>query len=684
MTSNPTGGWRQDFGVIFISLFVAGLVLRVALLGHASYWIDEIPTIGSAISQKSISSLYQTELDRFTSYHHLPFLDVVPFLFIKLVGFSGPFPPEWLSRLPFALLGALTLPLLFFLGKAIKDRTVGLWAMFLGTFSIFHVFYSREAYAYSLLIFFVAGTSWLGVRLVQDTIEQKPLRWPLIVGYMLFSAGFLHAHLGALLFLVPWNAMMIVAAIWWGGVKSFFKMSRIGLWALTLGVAYVAFLPFLLRLMGGYTSTDSPTPFSFTRQVIPAVLGRMGWGESVWALLPFAALFLAGCAFACSGLRQKKPNMVLLGVAQILVYFVFQSWMQKKSNSRFEVRYYSPLYPLLLATVAVGMEQAVQWASMKLPKVSDRALRAGVAAVLLLWLAPSLWWVVNMQCRGVANYKGIADWIMKNVPENGIYSFYNVYELRGVPQVYPTPGRTPTSVSAWSSRDDFNRVQPPKRMESLFTRFPQIYFIELAPSDILAPVPNDDFLPRDKVFARHEWIEDPTWDKLSRFKTFPLGDLPLNATNIHKVLISYNKLEDMPQVAARRGEKFYHYFGPEWRYYRDQRMKDWLVNTGHATLYVGNATDKPLTADLILQVMAPPRGCRWSLFLPNGKVIVDNSFISAPPGALTVRNVVLLPGAVLPLTLQVLPPPNNSDGNFCVYGVQMIEAQPPPAAASSN
>ena len=527
MNVSATGGWRKDFGMVFISLFVIGLFLRVVLLGHTSYWIDEIPTIGSAISQKSISSIYQTEIDRFTSYHHLPFLDVVPFLFIKFFGFSGPFPPEWVSRLPFALFGALTLPLLFFLGKAMKDRTVGLWAMFLGTFSIFHVFYSREAYAYSPLIFFAAGTSWLGARLVRDTIEQKPLRWPLIVGYMLFSAGFLQAHLGALLFLLPWNAMMIVAAVWWGSVKNFFKMSSIGLWALTLGAAYLAFLPFLLRLMGGYTSTDSPTPFSLMRQVIPAVLGRMGWGESVWALLPFIALFLTGCAFACSGLRQKKPNIVLLGVVQILVYFVFQSWMQKKSNSRFEVRYYSPFFPLLLTIVAVGMEQAVQWASLKVPNASARALRACAAAVLLLWLAPSIWLVITLQCRGWANYKGIAHWIMKNIPENGIYSFYNIYELRGVPQVYPTPGRTPTSVAAWSSRDDFNRVQPPKRMASLFTRFPQIYFIELAPSDILAPQPDDDFLPRDRVFARREWVEDPDLGQALAVEDVSVGRPPI-------------------------------------------------------------------------------------------------------------------------------------------------------------
>ena len=140
----------------------------------------------------------------------------------------------------------------------------------------------------------------------------------------------------------------------------------------------------------------------------------------------------------------------------------------------------------------------------------------------------------------------------------------------------------------------------------------------------------------------------------------------------------------MPQVAARRGEKFYHYFGPEWLYYRDPQMNDWLVNTSYATLYVGNATDKPLVADLILEVMAPPKGCRWSLFTANGKRLVDHSLISAPPGNLTVRNLVIPPGAALPLTVQVLPPPNDLNGNFCVYNATLVEASPVAAGSSSN
>ncbi len=682
MNGNGRGGWRQDFGVVFILLFAAGLLLRLVLLGHTSFWIDEIPTVGSAISQKSLSTLYATELERFTWYHHLPMLDAVILLFTRWFGFTGSFPSEWLARLPFALLGAFTLPLLYLLGKSVRDRAVGLWTMFLGTVSVFHIFYSREAYAYSLLIFFAAGVSWLGIRLVRDAIDGKPFRWPLIAGYILFSAGFLQSHLGALLFLIPWNGMMMLAAGAWGGWKNLLKPARLASWALILGAAYLVFFPFLLRLAGGYTTTDASHAVSFSWRAIPAVLGRMAWGESLAALLPAFLLLGFACAGEAKTVRGGKPSLVILAAVQIAVYFVFQSWMQVRSNSRLEVRYYSAFYPLLLLVLAVGIEGAVAWAGERFKKVSANALRGVVAAVLLLWLAPSVWLVVTLQCRGWANYKGIAEWIMKNVPENGIYAFYNVYEFRGVPQVYPTPGRTATSVAQWSTDEDFKRVQPPQRALSLFSRFPQICFVEIAPEDLLAPRPDVPPIARDALFMRREWVEDPNWDRLMRLRTFPLGDLQFNATNAHKVLMSYNKLEDMPQLAARRGESFYHYFGPEWKYYRDQNMNDWLVDTGYATLHVGSATGQPRPADLVFQVMAPPNGCRWSLYAPDGSVLVDKAVVSAAPSRLSVRNLVVPPGGMA-LTIQVLPPPNQMEGVLCVYGVNLQDPSPAPAASSN-
>ena len=54
-----------------------------------------------------------------------------------------------------ALLGVLTIPLIYLVGKECMDRNVGIIAAAAFTFSPFLIFYSQEARAYSMMLFFV-------------------------------------------------------------------------------------------------------------------------------------------------------------------------------------------------------------------------------------------------------------------------------------------------------------------------------------------------------------------------------------------------------------------------------------------------------------------------------------------------------------------------------------------------
>jgi 4-amino-4-deoxy-L-arabinose transferase-like glycosyltransferase len=55
-----------------------------------------------------------------------------------------------------ALLGVLTIPLIYFAGKEFMDRNVGIIAAAAFAFSPFLIFYSQEARAYSMMLFFIA------------------------------------------------------------------------------------------------------------------------------------------------------------------------------------------------------------------------------------------------------------------------------------------------------------------------------------------------------------------------------------------------------------------------------------------------------------------------------------------------------------------------------------------------
>ena len=654
--------------VLFLGiLLLAGLLLRTMYLGRASYWIDEINIINVSAAMDSVKDIYRLELERFNWYHVLPFLSAVVHVVIKTVGYTGAFPPEWLARILFALCSTVSLYFFFLLGRTVRSWAVGLWAMFLATFSVFHLFYSREVYAYSLLIFFGAGCLWTGLETVRRAIRPDRGRWPFALGYMLFSTLFLQTHMSALLFLVPWTGLLGLTVLLSLGWKKTFEGSNVVFWILTLGLSFAVFSPFLIRMFGGYTTTDDPGAATFSLQTVSAVFGRMGWGEYWWCMLPFLFFLLVGVFCAVRDWKKDGHWAGLLIVAQMLLYFALQSWMLVRTQSRFEVRYYHGMFPLMIVLVGWGIEQSLGWLAVK-RNLPVAILRGTLGTVILIWALPSLVSVCALQCRGYSNYRGLAEWINANLATNGVYSFYNSTEMRAVPRVYPTPGRIPTSVADWSSAEDFKRADPPGRAVSLFTRFPLTVFAEFAPDDLLRPGSGSAPIPRDQLFMRHEWITDAAWSRLHRLKTFPVGEMLPQATNAQMVLISYNRPEDLPALAAKRNQTFYSYFGPEWGYVKDNQMNGWKITEHSGTIFIGNISDRPLPGAIKIAVLGYPSGGLVSVYGPDGRKLLDKTDIPPNYQLLTLPVTELQPG-LNSCRMEILPAQGSLSAALLVYGI---------------
>ena len=669
-TVEPPSGARNTgprVALFLAVMLLAGLLLRTVFLGRASYWIDEINIINVSVTADSVADIYRLELGRFNWYHVLPFLSAVVHVVIKTVGYTGAFPPEWLARILFALCATASLYLFYLLGRTVRGLAVGLWAVFLGTFSVFHLFYSREVYAYSLLIFFGLGCLWTGIETVRRTIRPDRFRWPFALGYMLFSTLFLQTHMSALLFLVPWTGLLGLTVLLSMGWKKTFSLPSLGFWMLTLGASFAVFFPFLVRMFGGYTTTDDPSVETFSLKTILAVLGRMGWGEHWATMIPFVIFLVLGGAYAVRDWKKKANWTGLLIVAQGLLYFALQSWMLIRTQSRFEVRYYHGLFPLMMVLVGWGIEQSATWVAAK-RNFRVEMLRGIVGGAILLWAIPSLVSVCTLQCRGYSNYRALANWINANLSTNGVYSFYNSTEMRAVPRVYPTPGRIPTSVADWSSEEDFKRVDPPGRAVSLFMRFPLIVFAEFAPDDLLCPHGKSAPIPRDQLFMRHEWIGDKSWSRLHRLKTFPVSEVHPQATNSQMVLVSYNKPEDLPALAAKRQQVFYSYFGPDWGYVKDNRMNGWKITESSGTVFIGNISGRPASGVIKVAVLGYPSGGLLSVYGPDGRKLLDKTAIQPDYQMLTLPAVELQPG-LNSCRMEIMPAPGSPSSALLVYGV---------------
>jgi hypothetical protein len=659
------GGMKAAFWIIL----VFALFARFVTLDKASYTIDEINVIRDALSAKSLGAIWETELERFTQYHRLPMLMGIIRVCVKGMGEGDQgYPSESTARMPFALMGIASVVLFYFFGKALRGPRFGLWLMFLSAFSTFHVFYSRETYDYIMIIFFATGTSWAAAKLLQVWDREKRIDRNGAIGYVLFSTGLLHAHLSGLLYLGPWS-VLVVWRLWSDKASRPLVKGPLGLlWLAILGAAFVTFLPFLFRVFG-FTATEDLRARRVSFDIIPSILGRMGWGEGWYAILPFTGIVLAGIYLFVRGKDGGSRTVRFIALAAI-AYFAIQTWSLRVS--RFEVRYYSAIFPVLLLLAAGGLEALVDLLRRKVPFLRGPAPVLLVALPLAAWMGANAWQVTQLECRA-QNYKGLARWVNENLPQNGIYSFWNGYEVRGVPTVYPTPGRFGTFPTYWSSDQDYASMQVKDRLTSFFLRFPLAAYVELGPEDKLGRTPNNEPIPRDTLFARQIWLTDPAYRKLVEWQTLPLGRAQWFTELMDHILVSYNKEEDLPALAAKQGRSVFHYFGNDWQYAKDQQMNDWLVSTQSGTFFLGNNQAQPIRVALTLDAMAPPSGCRISIYSAAGGKILDNETVPPNFKKITVPPFVLVPGKTQ-FSVEVLPAPGSLQPQLLLYGIKVEPA----------
>lgn len=130
---------------ILLSLTIIGTILRFFNLGFNSLWLDEASTY-------TYASMPVPEI-----WHAMTAGEFNPPLFYWIEHFMLSFGNnEVVLRFVPALLGVLTIPLLYFVGKEFIDRNVGIIAAAICAFSPFLINYSQEARAYSMALFFVA------------------------------------------------------------------------------------------------------------------------------------------------------------------------------------------------------------------------------------------------------------------------------------------------------------------------------------------------------------------------------------------------------------------------------------------------------------------------------------------------------------------------------------------------
>jgi 4-amino-4-deoxy-L-arabinose transferase-like glycosyltransferase len=175
--------WIKENKLLLLLIFI-GAIFRFYKIDFQSVWLDEIHTINESNPKISISELYTSLL---ASDPHPPLYFILVQLFFKIFGYT-----TFVLKTFSALMGIGGLFAIYFLGKEIMNKKVGLIAVALLSVNYFHIYYSQEARMYSMLFF----TTTLSFYFLVQFLKKPSIKT--VILHAVFAALMIYTHFFAL------------------------------------------------------------------------------------------------------------------------------------------------------------------------------------------------------------------------------------------------------------------------------------------------------------------------------------------------------------------------------------------------------------------------------------------------------------------------------------------------------
>jgi uncharacterized membrane protein len=343
-------------------LALLGFTVRLVAVGSESLWYDELLQLD--IAQSSLADLLL----------QLPKHAAVPldYLLLHFWGTGGQ-NESWV-RLPAVIMGTLTLPLAFQLGRSWLDERTGLVLMALLTLAPFHVRYSQEARPYALLLFGVmlAGYAWWQVR------QGGGWRYLILLqlGVLIFSL----AHFFAIVIFIPWFVVALSDSLasrrWLTVWQSLGSLALTGLVALLLllalgwgrtlwnvtwwgfGQALIETERFTVEAAQKPNFETGPqlTPLFFRNKILRPMIG----GDYTPVLIGFG--LIAGLGLIDLLKRRTYKVSLAVGLWLVLPVLVIIAFLRQR-GAFFEPRYIISVLPAYLFFLAAGLLAIPRWVS---------------------------------------------------------------------------------------------------------------------------------------------------------------------------------------------------------------------------------------------------------------------------------------------------------------------------------
>ncbi len=351
----------EPISLIMIFTITLGTVLRLYRLDFQSLWLDEIYAVNVARNTPwEVAPNYNGNLLEFLRHWDI---GTPPLYYWVLSTFEVISDSDFMVRIPSAIFGILTIPLLYKTGCTLFGKREGVIASALLAFSSFNIWFSQMARSYAMFTFLSLLIFYFYMQIMKDRQKKNNRYW---LGFVVASVLGAYTHYYTFLILgllfVYWAIITIHARIY---SKNFDKHIFVR-FLLFFGFTIVVTLPSAINFLYGYGEVGGRYEegfFSnfydinrFTSNVIGPFTVSYGVDTSSFFFITVAAVFVFAISLIFFFLHIKKyKSKALLLLLVTLPPFLFIY------ATLYNPRYALFLQPFYLLIVSKGMVEIVDW-----------------------------------------------------------------------------------------------------------------------------------------------------------------------------------------------------------------------------------------------------------------------------------------------------------------------------------
>lgn len=320
-------------------ILTLGLSLRLYKIDRQGLWYDELHSIIPTNPNNSLVSVIEYCKD-----------DQPPAYFLMLYFWYKLFPyNEASGKVLGAIIGALGIVSMYFLGKEVSGRNVGLAVSFLTAGNIFHVYYSQELRFYGLLFLMTSLSFLFFIRFIKSPTIRNQLFFALTTTLLLYTHYF-----GLVVTLTQAIIFIIIGLVYRKGLRFFLK----GL--ACAAIVLLAFLPWIPIIVNSLQIKSfwivDPGPLFFIEYFRFYFTGW--WGLSFkyilnWTL--FLVLLYYFWTLVCRARKKQSieiDHFIILGwgVLTLLIPYMYTVYRMPMLVDRYTII----TLPAILLVIAMG------------------------------------------------------------------------------------------------------------------------------------------------------------------------------------------------------------------------------------------------------------------------------------------------------------------------------------------